>query len=96
MTWWSAAPGVRVDVVVVELDVLRHGPAAIRCELVDKGDHAFPPLLDVDVFGTGTGLHRRPGGGLGHRDGFGVVLCVNGEAVIGAKPEGNLDGVFAR
>ena len=81
--------------VVVEFDGLDHGLSAGGRDVVDKGDDAFAPLLDVDVFGIGARLHRRLRRCLGLLDRIGVGFGFDREAVIGAQPEADLDDVFA-
>ena len=82
-----------MDAVVVEFDSLDYGLSAGGRDVVDKGDDAFPPLLDVDLFGIGARLHRRLRRRLSVLDRIGIEFGFDREAVIGAQPEADLDDI---
>jgi hypothetical protein len=70
-----AAVGIvrnRMDAIVVECDVLDHGLPTVLGNAVDKGDDAFPPLVEVDVFRMRHERHGRLRGGLRFLDRLGV------------------------
>ncbi len=79
----SAGWGV-VNAVVVELDVLNQRMAAIRCDAVDEGDDAFPPLADLDLLRTVGRLHGSLRRRFGLLDCVGIGIGLDGEAVIRA------------
>ncbi|MFT6670532.1 MAG: hypothetical protein ACJAVZ_002002 [Afipia broomeae] len=74
--------GRTVDTVVIEFDILGHGPPAVRSITVDEDDEAFPPLVGFDVFGIASGLHRKGRGGLGLLDRVRIGGGLDGAAVI--------------